>query len=101
MRATLRALLSLDERLGLDRYETDGEQSHIRVDAARCTGCAARPCIVACPASVYRWVDEHMAIRYENCLECGTCQLVCHEAGNGGLDWHNPHGGYGIIFRFG
>jgi ferredoxin like protein len=95
------ALRSLDERLALDRYVIDSEHSHIQVDPVRCARCPARPCLAACPASVYRWVDEHMAIRYENCLECGTCQLVCHEAGNGGVDWRNPQGGYGIVLRYG
>lgn len=95
------AVLTLDQRLGLDHYETDHELDHIRVDADLCAACVARPCLTACPASVYRWVDGHMAVRYENCLECGTCQLVCDATGNRGLDWRNPQGGYGIVFRFG
>jgi ferredoxin-like protein FixX len=37
--------LSLDERLGLDRYETDRERCHIQVDVSRCLDCVVRPCL--------------------------------------------------------
>jgi ferredoxin like protein len=93
--------MSLDARLGLDRYEIDTEQSHIAVDHARCESCAPKPCLTVCPADVYRWVDDKVAVRYENCLECGTCQLACDHGGNGGITWQNPQGGFGIVFRYG
>ncbi len=93
--------LSLDARLGLDKYEIDEEQSHIQIDAARCTTCERKPCLTVCPAYVYRWVDDHVAIRYENCLECGTCQIACDSGGQGGIAWRNPQGGFGILFRYG
>jgi ferredoxin like protein len=95
------ATLSLDARLGLDKYETDKEQSHITVDQARCKTCSIKPCLTVCPANVYTMVDEHIAVRYENCLECGTCQIACDTGGNGAITWHNPQGGFGIIFRYG
>ena len=93
--------MTLDERLGLLRYEIDASHSHITVAAEKCVSCRLRPCLTACPAEVYRWVDERVAVRYENCLECGTCQLVCDGFGNGGLTWHNPEGGMGVRFRLG
>ena len=93
--------LTLDARLGLDKYEIDEEQSHIQVDQACCTSCTSKPCLTVCPAFVYQWVDEHVAVRYENCLECGTCQIACDHAGNKGITWRNPQGGFGILFRYG
>ena len=96
-----RPVLTLDARLGLDKYEIDAEQSHIRVDLALCQACAARPCLTVCPAGVYRWVDEHVTVRYENCLECGTCQIACDHGGNKGITWRNPQGGFGVVFRYG
>lgn len=93
--------LSLDARLGLDRYEIDEAQSHIQVDHSRCTQCAAKPCLTCCPAIVYKWVDDRVAVRYENCLECGTCQIACDHGGKGGITWQVPSGGFGIVFRFG
>jgi ferredoxin like protein len=93
--------LSLDARLGLLRYEIDGERSHIDVVATRCVTCRARPCLTVCPAEVYRWVDDRVAVRYENCLECGACQVSCAEGGNGAITWRNPAGGFGVVFRHG
>jgi len=93
--------LTLDARLGLDKYEIDAEQSHIRVDPECCRTCLARPCLTVCPAGVYRWVDEHVTVRYENCLECGTCQIACDQGGNKGITWRNPQGGFGVVFRYG
>jgi len=93
--------LTLDARLGLDKYEIDAQQSHITVAADRCLTCQARPCLSVCPAQVYTWVDEHVAVRYENCLECGTCQLACDNLGRGAITWRNPQGGFGIQFRYG
>ncbi len=94
-------ILSLDARLGLDKYEIDAQQSHIQVDMGRCKSCDAKPCLTVCPAQVYQWVDEHIAVRYENCLECGTCQIACESGGKGGITWRNPAGGFGIQFRYG
>lgn len=93
-------LLSLDARLGLDKYEIN-ENTHILVEQSRCQQCSLRPCLTVCPAGVYKWVDEQVKASYENCLECGTCQLACDHGGEGGITWHNPSGGYGIIFRYG
>ena len=101
MPAQAREPASLDARLGLVRYETDSAASHIHVDAAKCKDCAGRPCITVCPAFVYRWIDDHVAVRYENCLECGACQLACDSNGNRGLTWRNPAGGFGVVFRLG
>jgi ferredoxin like protein len=93
--------LSLDARLGLDKYEIDEEQSHIQVNLERCKECALKPCLTVCPAQVYLWVENRVAVRYENCLECGTCQIACDSGGQGGITWRNPQGGFGIQFRYG
>jgi ferredoxin like protein len=93
--------LTLDARLGLDKYEIDEEFAHITVDATRCQVCAKKPCLTVCPAQVYTWVEERVAVRYENCLECGTCQIACDMGGSGGITWRNPQGGFGILFRYG
>lgn len=93
--------MNLDALLGLDKYEIDEEQSHIQVTAERCTQCEVKPCLTVCPASVYKWVDGHIAVSYENCLECGTCLIACYSGGKGAISWRNPQGGFGIIFRYG
>ena len=94
-------ILNLDARLGLDKYEIDEEKSHITLDQSRCQICERMPCLTVCPAEVYRFIDEKITVRYENCLECGTCQIACDSLGEGGIDWQPPEGGFGIIFRYG
>lgn len=93
--------LSLDARLGLDKYEIDEENSHITVDQALCQSCDLKPCLTVCPAEVYKWVDGQIVVRYENCLECGTCEISCETGGNGSIVWQPPVGGFGIVFRYG
>ena len=93
--------LNLDARLGLDKYEIDEENSHITVDQALCHRCELKPCLTVCPAEVYKLVDGQIVVRYENCLECGTCEISCDTGGNGSIVWRPPVGGFGIIFRYG
>lgn len=93
--------LSLDDRLGLNKYEIDEAQSHILVDQSLCLRCQLRPCLTVCPAAVYVAVDGEIVARYENCLECGTCQIACDTGGEGGITWNPPQGGFGIVFRYG
>ncbi|NOZ72290.1 MAG: 4Fe-4S dicluster domain-containing protein [Chloroflexi bacterium] len=93
--------LNLDARLGLDKYEIDEGNSHITVDQALCQTCQPKPCLTVCPAEVYKLVDSQIAVRYENCLECGTCTIACETGGKGSIDWQPPQGGFGIIFRYG
>lgn len=93
--------LSLDSLLGLDKYVIDEEHSHIQVDQTRCLRCELKPCLTVCPAAVYVQVNEQIVARYENCIECGTCQVACDTGGEGGITWNPPNGGFGIIFRYG
>jgi len=94
-------VLSLDARLGLDKYEIDEKNSHILIDQSRCQQCLLQPCLTVCPAAVYVTVDGDIVARYENCLECGTCQVACDTGGEGGITWNPPQGGFGILFRYG
>ena len=93
--------LTLDDLLGLDRYEIDEENSHIAVDQSLCQRCSLQPCLTVCPAAVYVAVAGEIVARYENCLECGTCQIACDTGGAGGITWRPPQGGFGIVFRYG
>jgi len=90
----------LEERLYADEYRPD-KVSHLDIpDALRCRECPGRPCIPSCPAGTYRWSDEggSVVISFENCLECGTCRLVCPYAN---ISWRYPMGGLGICYRYG
>jgi len=93
--------MTLDARLGLDKYNIDEQKNHIAIDQSRCQVCEDQPCLTVCPAEVYRLVEGEIIARYENCIECGTCQIACDNLGEGGIDWQPPEGGFGIIFRYG
>ncbi|MHB8605415.1 MAG: 4Fe-4S dicluster domain-containing protein [Thermoplasmatota archaeon] len=39
-----------------------------------------------------------MKFQYEDCVECGTCDIMCtHES----VKWNNPRGSFGVKYRFG
>lgn len=92
---------NLDGLLGLDKYEIDEQNSHIQIDQSKCIVCKKKPCLTVCPAQVYILDNNDIKARYENCLECGTCQVACDSLGEGGITWHPPQGGFGIVYRYG
>lgn len=91
---------SISERLDKDRYNTDTEESHIKIDqeaAARTD--AGKLLARVCPAHVYTLQpDGKVGVLHAACLECGTCLAM---APDGVLSWHYPRGGMGIIYREG
>ena len=91
--------MDIDAKLGLDVFKID-KTPHIELDAALCKACESRPCLRVCPARVYtEGEDGEILVRYEGCLECGTCLIACPQ--KGGLTWTYPKGGFGVHFRFG
>jgi len=92
--------MSIPQRLNVNRYELDEEESHIEVnqELAKATGTGKR-IVAVCPAHVYaEEADGTISVEYAACLECGTCLAV---ASPGALTWHYPRGGMGIQFREG
>ena len=97
---TAMQMMSVTERLAVNRYDTDEEESHIHIDQelARRTGTGQR-IVAICPAHVYRQEpDATISAEYAACFECGACRAV---ADPGALTWHYPRGGMGIRFREG
>ena len=92
--------MSVNEMIAQNRYVTDEEESHIRVnqEIAKATGTGKR-IIAVCPANVYsEEPDGTISVEYAACLECGTCLAV---AAPGALEWHYPRGSMGVSFREG
>ncbi|RLB12203.1 MAG: 4Fe-4S ferredoxin [Deltaproteobacteria bacterium] len=90
--------MSLDDKLGLVKRKID-KTSHIEVDQEGFKKYPDRPITFICPANVY---EEHpetgeCIVNYENCLECGTCRVVCRDY----VNWKNPQGGFGVSYSFG
>ena len=92
--------MSVSDKLGVNRYKSDDENSHIVI----CNGCFSpaemRKLVRACPAGLYSVDDEgKLCVSYLGCLECGTCRVL-------GIDktlksWDYPESGFGVSFRQG
>jgi ferredoxin like protein len=89
---------SIQEKVGLNKYEIDEGNSHIRIDQEKCANCAERPCLYICPAGVYSERNGDIIPEFAACLECGTCRVAC---ANEGLTWFYPRGSFGVIYRQG
>lgn len=90
---------NIDDKLFSVKYICDN-QSHLIVDQEKCRKCKEKYCTFICPANVYSWeADEKiLAVRYENCLECGACRIACEKRC---IDWKYPRAGYGMGFKQG
>ena len=91
-------VMSLDDKLGLVKRKLD-KNSHIEVDQEGFRTCPNQPILFICPAGVYEKHPEtgDCIVNYENCLECGTCQVACRPY----VKWDNPQGGYGVTYQYG
>jgi len=94
-----RCSCSLEEKLSTTKFMTHAD-SHLKVrDQETCRACILRPCVNVCPAGVYSYCEEAgLSVAYENCLECGSCKIVC-EFDN--IDWNYPPGGFGVDYMWG
>jgi ferredoxin like protein len=91
---------SIEELLGLDKFAVDEDNAHIELDKSICQECKEKPCLVVCPAKLYRLNDTgKITFDYAGCLECGTCRVVCKRKGI--KKWQYPIGTLGVSFRHG
>lgn len=90
--------MSVQEKLGVNKYELD-EYTHITIDKEMCRGgCDGRICLKICPAGVYTEKGDEIAVDHAGCLECGTCYVACPRSA---IRWEYPHGGFGVVYRNG
>ncbi len=92
--------LSVEQLLGLNKFVLDDDRPHIEVHKEFCLSCRDKPCTYACPAGLYTLKEGEISFDYAGCLECGTCRVVCPQAGVA-LIWGYPRGGFGISYRYG
>ncbi len=91
--------LDVREKLGTLKFETDSEENaHITIVQDICQQCPHHLCIAGCPAGCFRFVEKKMVFRYEDCVECGTCYLMCDQ---GSVTWSLPKGGFGVKYELG
>ena len=91
--------MSIEDRLGLDLFHTDEENSHIKVDLENVDMAELKKLLLACPAQCYTLVDGVPGFSHLGCLECGTCRVLCH--GTIVKEWNHPIGEVGVTFRQG
>lgn len=91
--------MSIDDKLATVKYKND-TTSHLKPNCEDCVVCHSRPCTIVCPANVYEWDEEQnkLIVKYENCLECGACRIVCEKKS---LGWEYPKGTKGVTFKNG
>lgn len=70
------------ELLSLNKFNVDEENPHIVIDKEICRQCKEKPCLVVCPAVLYKLdKDGDILFDYAGCLECGICRVMCKNQG--------------------
>ena len=89
---------SIDARLALVKRNIS-KTSHIEVHQEEFRLSRDKAVLFLCPAKVYTLNQEsgECVINYENCIECGTCQVACPEY----ISWKNPPGVFGVSYKYG
>jgi ferredoxin-like protein FixX len=91
--------VNVAQYLGLNKYEVDEEDPHIKlVDAAPLE--EFMKLVRVCPAALYK-VDEdgNESFDYAGCLECGTCRIAA--LGSVVESWRYPGPTMGVEYRYG
>ncbi|MDR2487271.1 MAG: 4Fe-4S dicluster domain-containing protein [Clostridiales Family XIII bacterium] len=93
------ARMTLDDKLGLDRFHTDENNPHIHIDEEFADAQELERLVMACPAGLYETVDGRLRFNFEGCLECGTCRIL--SGGRAVRSWEYPRGSKGVHFAKG
>ncbi len=93
------AKMSVDDKLGLDKFNTDKENPHIEIDEGCTNEELIRRLVMACPAQLYKYEDGKFTFNHEGCLECGTCRVIA--GGEAVKKWTYPLGDTGVVYRQG
>ena len=87
----------LEEKLSTVKTNPDVD-SHLVPDVLACRKCFNKACLCVCPAGVYEWneKEQHLVVKYENCLECGACRIACTTQS---IFWKYPRSNFGITYK--
>jgi ferredoxin like protein len=90
-------MINIENLSQITRFDKD-KQPHIILKKEICLSCQHRACVNICPARCYTWTEaaQRLDVAWENCLECGTCLIICEKKA---IDWSYPLGGYGVRYR--
>lgn len=95
------AKMTIDDKLGLDRFHADEKHSHIELNEDYADQAQIDLLLKACPAHLYRQdaPGGKVSFNHEGCLECGTCRVI--SGGKVVKSWNHPEGGMGVEYRMG
>jgi len=92
--------IALDKRLITTSFDPQ-EEPDKQLNQDLCLKCPTKICTVACPAHLFEEAEDGTIVyTHEGCLECRTCDYVCHYFGNKGLTFGLPKGNFGVKYRF-
>ena len=86
---------TITEKLFITNFKPNTE-SHIKVNSSYCSMCPGKECTRFCPSGVFAWskIDDGLIVAYENCVECGACNLGCPFKA---IEYSHPEASYGIF----
>jgi ferredoxin like protein len=89
--------LTIEDRLNLVKRKID-RWNHIEVNQEEFKKTENPAILYVCPAKVYEKNEEtgECIVNFENCLECGTCQVSSPNI----VTWRNPNGGFGVSYSY-
>ena len=91
--------VDVKRRLGTLRVTTDSaDHAHITVKPEICARCPHSLCTFVCPSACYERIEGRLVFRYEDCVECGACDIACDQ---GSVTWTMPRGPYGVRYAYG
>ncbi len=94
------ASMTVDNKLGVNRFLPDEKHSHIDVDKGYGDLKEIKRLVLACPAHLYVLEPGgKLTFSHEGCLECGTCRVL--SGGKVVRSWEYPEGGMGVEYRIG
>lgn len=92
--------MTIQDKLGVDKFNTDELNSHIGVDQDYMDETEQKRLVHACPAGLYTLSEEgKLEFDHLGCLECGTCRVI--SGGRIIKSWNYPVGEKGISYRKG
>ena len=89
--------MTIEEKLFETKLRPNTE-SHITVNDDFCILCKGKECTKFCPSNVFSWsiIDDELIVAYENCLECGACNIGCPYKA---IDFTYPKPPHGVAYR--
>ena len=86
---------SIENKLTKIKYNC-ANKTHLVVNQEVCKKCKEKTCLYICPADVYDLNNDEIVVKYENCLECGACKIVCPKQN---INWQYPTSGAGVVYK--